>query len=57
MEMRSINGLNSSEFTNACRCCLTKYCYKDISSEYYDSGHKEMYEDMLRQTFNIQVQF
>lgn len=58
MEMLTLNGLNSAQLMNTCRCCLTKgCCYKEISTEYCNSGQKEVYEDMLGLTFDIQVQF
>ncbi|XP_075989354.1 uncharacterized protein LOC142985205 [Anticarsia gemmatalis] len=41
--------------SNVCRCCLSSGCFKDISSEYYYSGQKEVYENMLKDTFNIQL--
>ncbi|CAB3261013.1 unnamed protein product [Arctia plantaginis] len=42
--------------TNICRCCLRNIpCYyKNISEEYYSSGTKRNYEEMLLNTFNIQ---
>ncbi|KAJ0170021.1 hypothetical protein K1T71_014627 [Dendrolimus kikuchii] len=41
---------------NICRCCLKNHCYKDISTEYYQCGEKEVYEDMLKDTFDVQIQ-
>ncbi|XP_063836989.1 uncharacterized protein LOC135086117 isoform X3 [Ostrinia nubilalis] len=43
------------EFSNICCCCLKSDCFKDISSEYEFSGHKEVYGDMLNETFHLQV--
>ncbi|XP_063544029.1 zinc finger protein 33B-like [Cydia strobilella] len=40
---------------NICRCCLTDGCYKNISSAYYFSGEKEIYEEMLKETLDIQI--
>ncbi|XP_073964218.1 uncharacterized protein isoform X2 [Choristoneura fumiferana] len=40
---------------NICQCCLADGCYKDISSEYYFSGENEVYEEILKETLNIQL--
>lgn len=38
-----------------CRCCLTEGCYKDISTEYFWMGKREVYADMLSETFDLSV--
>ncbi|XP_045530172.1 zinc finger protein 431-like isoform X1 [Pieris brassicae] len=40
-----------------CRCCLSEGCYKDISTEYFWMGKKEVYADMLSDTFNLSIQY
>ncbi|XP_048003239.1 zinc finger protein 728-like [Leguminivora glycinivorella] len=40
---------------NICRCCLADGCYKNISSPYYFSGENEVYEEMLKETLDIQI--
>ncbi|XP_026489396.2 zinc finger protein 454-like [Vanessa tameamea] len=44
-----------SNCRNICRCCRMEGCFKNISGEYYHSGHKEIYENMLKETFNINI--
>lgn len=41
--------------TNICRCCFRSGFFKDISTEYYNCGRKEVYEDMLKSTFNAEI--
>lgn len=38
-----------------CRCCLSEGCYKDISTEYFWMGKREVYADMLSETFDLSV--
>lgn len=38
-----------------CRCCLTEGCYKDISTEYFWMGKREVYAEMLADTLNLTV--
>lgn len=38
-----------------CRCCLTEGCYKDISTEYFWMGKREVYAEMLSETFDLTV--
>lgn len=38
-----------------CRCCLTEGCYKDISTEYFWMGKREVYAEMLSETFSVSV--
>lgn len=40
-----------------CRCCLTEGCYKDISTEYFWMGKREVYAEMLSETLNLSVSF
>lgn len=40
---------------NICRCCLAEGCYKDISTNYYLLGELEVYENILKDTFNVCV--
>lgn len=40
---------------NVCRCCLTEGCYKDISTEYFWMGKREVYAEMLSDTLNVTV--
>ncbi|CAG5057390.1 unnamed protein product [Parnassius apollo] len=43
--------------TNVCRCCLAEGCYKDISTEYFISGKKEVYEEILKDVFNLEISY
>ncbi|KAI5635005.1 zinc-finger associated domain (zf-AD) domain-containing protein [Phthorimaea operculella] len=47
----------SANGENICRCCLVEGCYKDIHTEYYYSGRREVYEEMLSYTFDIQIPY
>ncbi|CAH2100722.1 unnamed protein product [Euphydryas editha] len=40
---------------NICRCCHSNGCFKNITTEYYHSGCTEVYENMLKETFNINI--
>lgn len=40
---------------NVCRCCLAEGCYKDISTEYFWMGKREVYAEMLSETLNLSV--
>ncbi|XP_075989139.1 uncharacterized protein LOC142985076 isoform X23 [Anticarsia gemmatalis] len=40
-----------------CRCCLTEGCYKDISTEYFWMGKREVYSEMLSDTFNVTIAY
>ncbi|XP_050359427.1 zinc finger protein 26-like isoform X1 [Nymphalis io] len=40
-----------------CRCCLTEGCYKDISTEYFWMGKREVYADMLSETFDLSIAY
>lgn len=40
---------------SVCRCCLTEGCYKDISTEYFWMGRREVYAEMLSDTFDLTV--
>uniref|UniRef100_A0A1E1WMX7 ZAD domain-containing protein n=1 Tax=Pectinophora gossypiella TaxID=13191 RepID=A0A1E1WMX7_PECGO len=42
---------------NVCRCCLSEACYKDISNEYVYEGRKEVYCEMLMDTFNLNISY
>ncbi|CAK1587517.1 unnamed protein product [Parnassius mnemosyne] len=44
-------------FPNVCRCCLAEGCYKDISSEYFIAGKKEVYAEMLKDVFNLEISY
>ncbi|XP_049883333.1 zinc finger protein 41-like [Pectinophora gossypiella] len=55
MDSTTRNRINNSQLANICCCCLTDGCYKNISTDYYFSGLKEVYEDMLKDTFNLQI--
>ncbi|KAJ2939908.1 hypothetical protein O0L34_g6614 [Tuta absoluta] len=41
--------------SNICRCCLSEACYKDISNEYIHRGFKEVYAEMLLDTFCLKI--
>ncbi|KAI5640778.1 zinc-finger associated domain (zf-AD) domain-containing protein [Phthorimaea operculella] len=41
--------------SNICRCCLSEACYKDISNEYIHRGLKEVYAEMLLDTFCLNI--
>ncbi|XP_045506028.1 zinc finger protein 471-like isoform X7 [Colias croceus] len=40
-----------------CRCCLSEGCYKDISTEYFWMGKREVYAEMLSETFDLTVSY
>ncbi|XP_026743933.1 zinc finger protein 287-like isoform X7 [Trichoplusia ni] len=42
---------------NVCRCCLTEGCYKDISTEYFWMGKREVYAEMLSDTLNLSIAY
>lgn len=56
MDFKSNNAVFTAK-SNICRCCLKSGVFKSISSEYYYSGQKEVYSDMLKTTFDIQLLF
>nr|XP_032526260.1 myoneurin-like isoform X4 [Danaus plexippus plexippus] len=40
-----------------CRCCLAEGCYKDISTEYFWMGKREVYAEMLLETFDLNISY
>ncbi|KAL0853046.1 hypothetical protein ABMA27_012821 [Loxostege sticticalis] len=40
-----------------CRCCLSEGCYKDISTEYFWMGKREVYAEMLSETLNLSIAY
>ncbi|XP_034838279.1 zinc finger protein 140-like isoform X11 [Maniola hyperantus] len=40
-----------------CRCCLSEGCYKDISTEYFWMGKREVYSEMLSETFDLSISY
>ncbi|XP_063836976.1 oocyte zinc finger protein XlCOF6-like isoform X23 [Ostrinia nubilalis] len=40
-----------------CRCCLSEGCYKDISTEYFWMGKREVYSEMLSETFSLSIAY
>ncbi|KAM3957680.1 uncharacterized protein ACR2FA_008393 [Aphomia sociella] len=54
MNQDDISSVDYKEW-NFCRCCRKTGCFKDITAEYDYSDQKEIYEDMLKNTFDIQV--
>ncbi|XP_053623424.1 oocyte zinc finger protein XlCOF7.1-like isoform X15 [Plodia interpunctella] len=40
-----------------CRCCLTEGCYKDISTEYFWMGKREVYAEMLKETLEVTISY
>lgn len=40
---------------SVCRCCLTEGCYKDISTEYFWMGKREVYAEMLSEALSVTV--
>ncbi|XP_022818911.1 zinc finger protein 699-like isoform X2 [Spodoptera litura] len=42
---------------NVCRCCLAEGCYKDISTEYFWMGKREVYAEMLSETLNLSIAY
>ncbi|XP_038221180.1 myoneurin-like isoform X13 [Zerene cesonia] len=40
-----------------CRCCLSEGCYKDISTEYFWMGKREVYAEMLLETFDLTISY
>ncbi|CAG5057402.1 unnamed protein product [Parnassius apollo] len=57
MDIFNPNSIEETFPINLCRCCLVEGCYKDISSEYFFSGKKEIYEEMLKDVFNLEISF
>ncbi|CAH1642018.1 unnamed protein product [Spodoptera littoralis] len=55
MDTEMKNVVDDIQSSVICRCCLDSGCFQNMSSEYYNSGQKEVYEDMLKSTFDIQV--
>lgn len=52
------NPIKSVSWQNGqivCRCCLAEGCYKDIGNEYFWMGKREVYEEMLSETFDLKV--
>ncbi|XP_050676823.1 zinc finger protein 652-B-like isoform X10 [Leptidea sinapis] len=42
---------------SVCRCCLSDGCYKDIATEYFWMGKREVYEEMLVDTLGLTISF
>lgn len=42
---------------NMCRCCASEGVYKDLNTTYHWMGEEEVYGDMLKDCFNVQVIF
>ncbi|XP_063371226.1 zinc finger protein 273-like isoform X8 [Cydia amplana] len=40
-----------------CRCCFAEGCYKDISTEYFWMGKREVYSEMLTETFDLSIAY
>ncbi|KAJ2939916.1 hypothetical protein O0L34_g6622 [Tuta absoluta] len=40
-----------------CRCCFADGCYKDISTEYFWMGKREVYSEMLSDTFDVSIAY
>ncbi|XP_041968389.1 zinc finger protein 28-like isoform X11 [Aricia agestis] len=40
-----------------CRCCLAEGCYKDISTEYFWMGKREVYAEMLSETLDLSIAY
>lgn len=38
-----------------CRCCASEGVYKDVKTSYTWMGEEEVYADMLREIFNVNV--
>lgn len=38
-----------------CRCCASEGAFKDVKSTYHWMGEEEIYADMLRDCFDINV--
>ncbi|CAK1587520.1 unnamed protein product [Parnassius mnemosyne] len=57
MDIFNSNSIEENFPINVCRCCLAEGCYKDISSEYFISGKKEVYEEMLKDVFNVEISY
>lgn len=56
MESATQNCKNN-DYSKVCCCCLQGDYFLDICSEYDSNGLKEVYRDMLKETFNVQVRF
>ncbi|XP_049883249.1 zinc finger protein 91-like isoform X7 [Pectinophora gossypiella] len=42
---------------SVCRCCFAEGCYKDISTEYFWMGKREVYQEMLSTTFDVSISY
>lgn len=51
----NVNSVEELLQTNMCRCCLKSGCVTEIAMEYSSSDQKNIHQDMLKNTFNIQV--
>nr|XP_037875939.1 zinc finger protein 62 homolog isoform X3 [Bombyx mori] len=40
---------------NMCRCCASEGVYKDLNTTYHWMGEEEVYGDMLKDCFNVQL--
>ncbi|XP_063390648.1 zinc finger protein 273-like isoform X11 [Cydia fagiglandana] len=57
MEGKSTDWLRGPSGPTVCRCCFAEGCYKDISTEYFWMGKREVYSEMLTETFDLSIAF
>ncbi|XP_063544005.1 zinc finger protein 570-like isoform X12 [Cydia strobilella] len=57
MEGKSTDWVRGPSGPTVCRCCFTEGCYKDISTEYFWMGKREVYCEMLTETFDLSIAF
>ncbi|XP_048003231.1 zinc finger protein 37-like isoform X23 [Leguminivora glycinivorella] len=57
MEGKSTDWVRGPSGPTVCRCCFAEGCYKDISTEYFWMGKKEVYCEMLTETFDLSIAF
>ncbi|XP_026749373.2 zinc finger protein 271-like isoform X2 [Galleria mellonella] len=55
MDAANRDSLDIKKWHNYCRCCMKTGHFKDITAEYDYYGQKEIYDEMLKGTFNIQI--
>ncbi|XP_061725518.1 zinc finger protein 62 homolog isoform X1 [Cydia pomonella] len=57
MEGKSTDWVRGPSGPTVCRCCFAEGCYKDISTEYFWMGKREVYSEMLTETFDLSIAF
>ncbi|XP_073964176.1 uncharacterized protein isoform X12 [Choristoneura fumiferana] len=57
MEGKSSDWLRGPSGPTVCRCCFAEGCYKDISTEYFWMGKREVYAEMLSETLDLTIAY